>query len=101
MKPKKKPDKPAGAVAPAASCSPIRFNVNHNVRVKLNDWGRSIYMEHFDRYGVECGPPDEDSEGWSKHQLWVLMEIFGPAMTIGMKVPFETEIELLPENDQG
>lgn len=80
--------------------SPIRFNVNHKVRVKLNDWGRDIFMEHFDRYGIECGPPAEDAEGWSEHQLWCLMEIFGPHMTIGMKVPFETEIELLPENSK-
>lgn len=91
-------DNTAGAVAPAATCSPIRFNVNHKVRVKLNAWGRDIYMEHFDRYGVETGPPSEAADGWSEFQLWCLMEIFGPHMTIGMKVPFETEIELLSEN---
>lgn len=88
------------AVAPAATCSPIFFNINYKVRVKLNRWGRGIYMDHYAKYGVECEPPERDSDGWSEFQLWNLMEIYGPHMTIGMKVPFETEIALYPENSE-
>jgi len=86
------------AVAPAATCSPIFFDINYKVRVKLNPWGRGIYMDHYAKYGVECEPPERDSDGWSEFQLWNLMEVYGPHMTIGMKVPFETEIALYPEN---
>jgi hypothetical protein len=35
-----------------------------------------------------------DFEGWTKMQLWEVMQIFGHAMYNGGKVPIETEIRL-------
>jgi hypothetical protein len=59
-----------------------RFNINHHVRVRLTDRGRS----HLARIGREA------KEEW---QLWDLMHTFGPVLSNGMPIPFETEIELL------
>lgn len=89
--------------------SAIPFNVNYEVRVKLTDVGRAAHRKNHDklfafaktRLGAEDDAwkyraPEEDTEGWSKWQLWVLMKEFGPHITMGMTPPFETAIELIP-----
>ena len=80
----------------------LPFNVNHYVRVKLNDLGReALKRDHAEFWasvrgrssGVpEYTPPDEDADGWSKWQLWSLMDSFGSHMSLGARVPFDTEI---------
>lgn len=74
------------------------FNVNHNVRVKLNQRGLDILKaehddlrESFPKLGP-WKPPTVDSEGYSTFQLWALMQTFGPHVGLGMQVPFDTEI---------
>lgn len=82
----------------------VRFNVNNYVRVRLTETGRRVHREgheelmrsfpkaHEDirRYR----PPEEDSDGWSRWQLWALMAEFGPHTSLGSDPCFETEIEL-------
>lgn len=94
-------------VAAATPCSPIRFNVNHYVRVRLTEYGRECLMRNHEElaahYGgkLNFGPrdPEEDAEGWSQWQMHDLMSEFGKHIYCGCKIPFETEIEILAEND--
>jgi len=82
----------------------MKFNINDSVKVKLNDHGREILKQQHDlllkdipRY--EFTLPQEDEQGWSKWQMWRLMETFGPHISIGSEVPFETEIEIITNED--
>jgi len=83
----------------------MKFNINDSVKVKLNDRGREILKQQHDllfkdipRYR-EFTLPQEDEQGWSTWQLWRLMETFGPHISIGFEVPFETEIEIITNED--
>ncbi len=81
----------------------MRFNVNHNVRVKLTDRGRECLEGNHKtlfrkrQFPPPYQPPEEDEDGWSTWQLWVLMEQLGPHVHNGLDVPFETEIEILTD----
>lgn len=80
------------------------FNVNRDVLVKLTDEGRKILREqhtelyrHANLKGIstpEYLPKKEDADGWSKWQLWELMQAFGAHLYNGCKVPFETTIQI-------
>jgi hypothetical protein len=74
-----------------AVTTPMRFNLNHDVRIKLTDYGRKLLAEM--AFAPAFKP---DADGWSKEQLWQVMATFGPVLGNGFPVPFETEIELLP-----
>ena len=77
----------------------INFNCNEYVYVKLTQFGKEILAkdeEEFRRlYNIEpiykFKPEDED--GWSKWQLWDLMNIFGPYMKMGCNNPFDLSIK--------
>ena len=80
----------------------MKFNINNHVRVKLTDHGRATLRAHWEDLASTFPkvkargytPPNEDADGWSRWQLWVLMETFGPIMGITMTNAFETEIEI-------
>lgn len=84
----------------------LPFNVNHCVRVKLTDYGRTILRQNHEEVrgllpkGVRFNYPEpkEDADGWSSHQLWQLMVQFGQYMHNGGKLPFETEILIETED---
>ncbi|WP_199615512.1 hypothetical protein [Paenibacillus alkalitolerans] len=72
--------------------------MNYSVKVKLNDFGRQVVMDHYaflkelPGYGPDyvpsCLTPNE--EGFQEFQLWILFEIFGPHLHLGIpEVPFE------------
>lgn len=84
----------------------MRFNINHNVRVKLTEDGRALHRKNHDdlvahalslgaKQGWDYRAPKEDADGWSEWQLWILMQEFGPHITHGAKLPFETTIEIV------
>lgn len=79
--------------------TPVKFNVNQYISVRLTDYGREYlrlrFVELEERYNLdlEYTPPVE-VDGWSTFQLWELMESFGPIIGLGAKLPFETEIIL-------
>ncbi|CAB4147733.1 hypothetical protein UFOVP431_45 [uncultured Caudovirales phage] len=62
------------------------FNVNHDVKVRLTDHGRSILAKE----GLS-----QPREGWAKFKLWELMSIFGPHLCNGCKQPFETQVDII------
>ncbi len=71
----------------------LRFNVNEKVRVKLTEQGRAAlaanHAELVRWTGTEWRdppayqPPIEDADGYSKWQLWVLMQELGPHLRLG------------------
>ena len=91
-----------------ASGSPlqaIRFNINEYFRVKLTPRGKAIHRAEHDAFTaqfpnakIEYHAPEEDAEGWSKWQAWSLMQTFGPHIAMGFDPPFETTIEVLPND---
>jgi len=81
----------------------MKFNINEFVKVKLTDHGRQQYIEwYFSLY--KGNPPysfipmEEDENGYSKWQMWKLMQVFGANISIGCILPFETEIIIVGEN---
>lgn len=81
----------------------MKFNVNHNVKVKLTEYGLSILREQHEKLratfpSMGCFVlPTADDEGYVSYQLHDLMSTFGPHISMGFKVPFETEI-IIEEN---
>ena len=79
----------------------MKFNINDSVRVRLTDHGRAILLQaqldNLERGRPAClsALPTEDADGWSKWQLWDLMQTFGNWMGVGKKIPFETTIDLV------
>lgn len=79
------------------------FNINDYVKVKLTEKGKYIYYHHFDDMNALIlktgGKPlnpielEYDDEGYTKFQMWHLMEIFGKHLFNGYDVPFETTIK--------
>lgn len=78
----------------------INFNINHNVLVKLTEFGKiQLCKEHY-KFWVKTGMknipefhlPKEDSSGYSEWQLWNLMSLLGKYCGLGSALPFETEI---------
>lgn len=77
------------------------FNVNHYVRVKLTQVGLDeLKRQHDELYAKVPSihawkPPVTDKDGWSKHQLWSLMQDLGHLCGLGRATPFETTIEII------
>jgi hypothetical protein len=83
----------------------LPFNINEYVKVRLTDHGREIHRQSYDRLMEKLRlnydykpfrytPPEEDDEGYSEWQLWVLMQEFGPHVYNGCKPCFETMIRV-------
>lgn len=76
----------------------VPFNVNECVWVKLTQAGLKILKHNDDRLRQffpelpPFTPPATDENGYSRYQLWALMNDFGQYMTWGGKSPFETDI---------
>ena len=66
----------------------MEFNVNENVKVRLTESGKKIYLkEHLSSL------PEVDSEGYTQMQLWEVMNVFGPHLSLGMhEMAIETNI---------
>ena len=71
------------------------FNVNDYVWVRLTPLGYQIHREHQTSLvpHYPYTPPETDDEGWTRFQLWGLMQIFGPKISWG-QLPFETTIRV-------
>ena len=68
----------------------IEFNLNDTVWVQLTKIGLAEHKKQYkDLYGniFNYEPPRTDEDGWSKWQLWELMNTFGGAMKLGLESP--------------
>ena len=69
----------------------ITVNINHDVKVKLTERGRTIYRS---TYGKDA---KVDDEGYYTTQLHHLMYVFGRYLDIGAEIPFEMNLIVLKE----
>ena len=70
----------------------VSFNINNYVYVRLNEMGKETYRNYYKKLGMSPPRRDEDKNGYSRWQLWHLMQIFGPDISLGFNIPFETTI---------
>lgn len=76
----------------------VKFNINESVRVRLSNSGKLIHRRQHDELRTQYPsigkytPPKTDAQGYSRWQLWSLMQTFGPSISLGTEPPFETEI---------
>ena len=82
----------------------IPVNLNNRVRAKLTPYGLECHRTDFERmfadYNIDYRPPRLDAEGYLDTQLWCLMQEYGPYITIGGQLPFETVLLVQPDKDQ-
>jgi len=77
----------------------MKFNINDYVKVKLTPFGVEIlarkHAELKKEYPSlhEFKMPVIDSEGYTKYQMWHLMQDFGDCLGFGT-LPFETTIDI-------
>lgn len=74
-------------------------NLNSSIKVKLTPMGKKILQDRHDDLrehvqsvsGSDIGPysPRLDDNGYYTTQLWILMNVFGPYMTMGIEEPFD------------
>ena len=84
----------------------VEFNINYHVYVKLNKVGHECLRKNHDAVwaGVkrenvpDYAQPQEDGCGWSRWQLWKLMQEFGPYINLGELTPFDTTIRIEEDN---
>lgn len=79
----------------------MNFNINGNVKVKLNPGGVKILEDEHNRLQRYLKPESRkefelrlDDDGYYRTQMWVLMQDFGPHIRLSCEPPFETEIIL-------
>ncbi len=81
----------------------LNFNFNEYVRVQLTDHGKALHRKRWDdlftakqreKFKLTYSPPTEDADGWSSFQLWELMQIFGPHISLGYTMPFASTIQI-------
>ena len=76
----------------------ISVNVNHYVKVKLNDVGIKELERQHNELAMKLPKlgkfkkPKTDSEGYSKFQFHELMRKFGHMMKLGYEPPFDMDI---------
>ncbi len=82
------------------------FNLNSSVRVRLTDKGREVLRQNHERdlAGLLKAYPfvaPSEVDGWTTFQLWRLMQEFGPGMSMGSDLTFDTcmEIEVETSDD--
>jgi hypothetical protein len=77
----------------APAPTPMQFNINDSVKVRLTDYGRDILRQKQD---VRHSLTHMDSEGYTKFQLWELMNRFGSHIYNGaIRQCFHANIVLL------
>lgn len=66
----------------------IEINLNDTVYVKLSKKAHeAIKQDHEQLFRWVYIPPKEDAEGWSKWQLWDLMQRIGPHIRFDGREP--------------
>ena len=80
----------------------IKASINDYVKVKLTAHGINILHDYYnelfrgnEKLLATIPPQDkQDENGYTTFLLWDLMCIFGPGLSPGAPIPFDTEIEI-------
>lgn len=78
----------------------IEFNINEWVQVRLTDVGRAELHRQREELNKRLKRPfmhsivNEDADGWSRWQMWNLMQRLGHLCGLGTQIPFETAIRI-------
>lgn len=88
----------------------VETHVNDFVMIKLTDRGREIHRQGWERLWGPVGelrrstghaptyiPPVEDINGWSRWQIWVFLQEFGPHIRLGGPTLFAGDLRFLPD----
>lgn len=79
------------------------LNINEAVHVRLTDRGRAVLTRYYEdleariKTKVPLTRGDDfatDADGWSRWQLWRLMQVFGSHTQMGCDPCFETTIRI-------
>lgn len=95
----------AGSSERAAAPHDATVNLNDFVWVRLKDHGRAMLRESDARWSTHYSSSygrlataekqELENAGWSRWQLWSLIQEFGHALYLGCDPPFETTIRLV------
>lgn len=87
----------------------IKINLNEFVKVKLTDFAKDIYYHQYDDLNeiiIKKGEtpitpkmPKIDRDGYTKIQLWELMQIYGKYMKLGGTTCFKP-LEIIYELEE-
>ncbi|QDV86931.1 hypothetical protein [Planctomycetes bacterium TBK1r] len=78
----------------------VPFNLNDYVYVRLTEHGRQVHREWFESvmsgnlWDAGYTKPVEDDDGWSKWQMWSLINVFGNHVYMGAKPCFDMNVKL-------
>lgn len=72
------------------------LNLNDVVWVRLNARGKQAHAENCAGLRAKITMRKPDKDGWTKWQLWELMQEFGPHLSLGASSVFENN-EILTE----
>lgn len=85
-------------------------NVNEQVKVKLNEYGVRILLEQHIELNRELQSRGEfglgrfilhtDSQGYATFKIWQLMSKFGNKLYAGAKMPFDSDIIIIAQEDE-
>jgi hypothetical protein len=68
-----------------------KFNINDKLMVKLTTSGKLQYAKYY-RYIETPMPPIKYEDGYACFTVWEAMHIFGPQLSAGGNLLFETEV---------
>ena len=75
-----------------------RTNISSYVEVKLTEHGKRVLEDRHKKFWANTGlcpsycHPAEDIDGYSRWQLWVLMQDFGPHIGLAKEPMFECDV---------
>ena len=78
----------------------MKVNINQWVKIKLTPHGINVLAERhkelkkFAPMIKDFKMPEIDKDGYTRYQLWSVMEIFSGFVGMGVDLPFEPEIEI-------
>lgn len=80
----------------------VSIGLNAEVMIQLTDEGKQWYCDHEAAQGVDTVLSqnilrNKEEDGWFKFMFWEFMEIFGPAMHVGVISPklFESDLKVI------
>lgn len=77
-----------------------KANLNDYIKVKLTEYGRAVYKNHYAKYNLEGPKLNVDEEGYTKFQMWDFMHIFGDTMRMAGDLPYELNVEIQIEVEE-